>query len=117
MQIFPVSSAEDEAAFNKLPLSIYKNDANWIQPLEKDVQEVFDKKKNKSFRHGKLQRWILKNNVAETVGRIAAFTNKKYKNKGDDVIVGGVGFFECINEQAAATILLDTAKAFFERQI
>lgn len=116
MQIFPVSSAEDEAAFNKLPLAIYINDANWIQPLEKDVQEVFDIKKNKSFRHGKLQRWILKNNVAETVGRIAAFTNKKYKNKGDDVIVGGVGFFECINEQAAATILLDTAKAWLQQE-
>jgi len=29
-------------------------------------------------------------------GRIAAFVNKKYKNKGDDVPVGGIGFFECI---------------------
>ena len=48
MQIFPVSSAAAEAEFFKLPLSIYKNDANWIQPLDKDVEEVFDAKKNKA---------------------------------------------------------------------
>ena len=50
MQIFPVSSVEDEVAFFQLSLSIYKNDANWIQPLDKDVREVFDPKKN-DFTH------------------------------------------------------------------
>jgi len=36
--------------------------------------------------------------------------NKKYKNKGDDVPVGGVGFFDCINDQNAADMLFDVAK-------
>ena len=116
MQIFSVSAVADEAAFFKLPLSIYKNDANWIQPLDKDVAEVFDSKKNKAFRFGKLERWILKDNEAKIIGRIAAFTNKKYKNKGDDVAVGGVGFFECINDQTAANLLLDTAKQWLQAQ-
>ena len=49
MQIFPVSAVADEVAFFKLPLFIYKNDANWIQPLDKDVAEVFDPKKKQSF--------------------------------------------------------------------
>ncbi len=112
MQIFSVFSAEDETAFFKLPLIIYKNDPNWIQPLDKDVYEVFNEKKNKAYRHGKLQRWILKDETHRVIGRIAAFTNKKYKNKGDDIPVGGVGFFECINNLKAATLLLDTAKAW-----
>lgn len=116
MQIFSVSAVADEAAFFKLPLFIYKNDANWIQPLDKDVAEVFDSKKNKAFRFGKLERWILKDNEAKIIGRIAAFTNKKYKNKGDDVAVGGVGFFECINDQTAANLLLDTAKQWLQAQ-
>jgi len=116
MQIFPVSSPIDEAAFSKLPLLIYKNDANWIQPFNKDVQEIFDPKKNKAYRHGKLQRWILKNDDSQTIGRIAAFTNKKYRNKGDDVPVGGVGFFECINKQTAADILLNTAKNWLQQE-
>ena len=45
MQIFPVSSVEDEVVFFKLPSIIYKNDPNWIQPLDKDIAEVFDQKK------------------------------------------------------------------------
>ena len=110
MQIFPVSSEEDDVLFFELPLSIYKNDANWIQPLDKDVREVFDVKKNKAYRFGKLERWIVKNNIGVVMGRIAAFTNKKYKNKGDDVAVGGIGFFESVNDQATADLLLDTAK-------
>ena len=116
MQIFPVSFVEDEVAFFKLPSIIYKNDLNWIQPLDKDVAEVFDQKKNKAFRFGKLERWIIKDNAEKIIGRIAAFTNKKYKNKGDDVAVGGVGFFECINNQQAANLLLDTAKQWLQQQ-
>ncbi len=116
MQIFSVSSAEDEAAFFKLPLAIYKNDPNWIQPLDKDVQEVFNQKKNKAYRQGKLQRWIIKDEANAVIGRIAAFTNKKYKNKGDDVPVGGVGFFECINNLQGTTLLLDTAKAWLQQE-
>ena len=116
MQIFTVASAEDEAAFFELPLSIYKNDPNWIRPLNKDVQEVFDQKKNKAFRQGKLQRWILKDNQSRVIGRIAAFTNKKYKNNGDDVPVGGVGFFECINDQEGANNLLDSAKQWLQQE-
>ena len=116
MRIFSVSSPADEDAFFKLPLSIYKNDANWIQPLDKDVAEVFDNKKNKAFRFGKIERWILKDDLGKVIGRIAAFTNKKYKNKGDDVTVGGVGFFECINDQQAANLILDTAKKWLQEQ-
>jgi hypothetical protein len=52
----------------------------------------------------------LKDNENRLIGRIAAFTNKKYKNKGDDVPIGGVGFFDCINNQEAADMLFDVAK-------
>jgi hypothetical protein len=110
MQILPVIDISTENLFLKLPLAIYKNDQNWIQPLDKDIMEVFDDKKNKAFRNGKLQRWILNDTNGNTIGRIAAFTNTKYKNKGDDIPVGCMGFFECINDKAAANLLLDTAK-------
>jgi hypothetical protein len=110
MQIILVNNVATANLFLKLPFTIYKNDPNWIQPLDKDILEVFDESKNKSFRTGKLQRWILQNNEGNCIGRIAAFTNTKYKNKGDDIPVGCMGFFECINDKAAANLLLDTAK-------
>jgi hypothetical protein len=116
MQIIPVNDISTENLFLKLPIDIYKNDPNWIQPLDKDIVEVFDDKKNKAFRTGKLQRWILNDENGKTIGRIAAFTNTKYKNKGDDIPVGCMGFFECINDKNAATLLLDTAKKWLQTQ-
>ena len=110
MQLIPVKNAVTAKQFLQVAVTVYKDDPNWIRPLDKDIEEVFDPKKNKAFRFGEVERWILLNEEGGVIGRIAAFVNKKYKNKGDDVPVGGVGFFECINSQEAADLLLDNAK-------
>jgi hypothetical protein len=110
MQIFLVTNKVMEQQFLQLPLDIYKNDPNWIRPLDKDVTDIFDKNKNKAFRFGKAERWLLKDDSGKLIGRMAAFVNSKYKNKEDDVPVGGIGFFECIHNQDAANLLFDTAK-------
>ena len=110
MQIIPVNDKSSHQLFMRIPLIIYKNDKQWIRPLDKDVEDVFDVKKNKAFRFGKIQRWILKNEEGELIGRIAAFVNKKYKNKGDESEAGGMGFFECTNNQDAADLLFNNAK-------
>ncbi len=110
MQIFPVLDKTASELFLNVPSLIYANDPLWIQPLRKDLEEVFDVKKNKAFRFGKIQRWVLLNNHKRPIGRIAAFVNKKYKNKGDEFPVGGIGFFECIDNQDAADLLFDNAK-------
>ena len=110
MQIIPVTNKSTAQQFLQTAVVIQKNDPNWIRPLDKDIDEVFDKEKNKVFRFGEVIRWILKDDNGKLIGRIAAFINKKYKNKGDDVTVGGIGFFECINNQDAADLLFDNAR-------
>jgi hypothetical protein len=110
MTIQEVHTQEQERVFLELPLSIYQHYPNWIRPLDKDITAVFDPRKNKAFRHGTAIRWILYDENQVPAGRIAAFINKKYKSKGDDVPVGGIGFFECIHQQAAANLLFDTAR-------
>ena len=110
MQIIPVTDHTTAQQFLQAATVIHKNDPSWIRPLDKDINEVFDKSKNKAFRFGEVIRWVLKDDTGKLIGRIAAFINKKYKNKGDDIPVGGIGFFECINDQDAADLLLDNAK-------
>ncbi len=106
MQLTPVTNKNTADQFLQVAVQLYKDDTNWIRPLDKDINEVFDKNKNKAFRFGEVERWILKDEKGNLTGRIAAFINKKYKNKGDEVAVGGIGFFECINNQDAANYLL-----------
>ncbi len=110
MQLTEVTTPALATAFLRVNNIINKENPAYIYPLEKDVKEVFDQKKNKAFRFGEATRWILRDKNGKLIGRIAAFVNKKYKNKGDDGPVGGMGFFDCINDQAAADMLLDVAK-------
>lgn len=110
MQLVEVKDGQAVRDFIEVNKIINGNDPNYVQPLDKDILDVFDKKKNKAFRHGEAIRWILKSDNGKLIGRIAAFVNKKYKNKGDDGQVGGIGFFDCVNDQHAADMLFDVAK-------
>ncbi len=114
MKITEVRNHKDAQAFIQVANEIYKNDPDWIRPLDKDIEDVFDPSKNKAFRHGEAIRWILIDDKGRLLGRIAAFVNKKYKTKGDDGPVGGAGFFECIEDQSAANLLFDTAKNWLQ---
>ncbi len=111
MQIIPVTSAQTKKNFLNVCDLIYKNDANWIAPLHQDIEQVFDEKKNPFFSHGTCTRWILRDGSGNVIGRIAAFVNNN-KAYQYNVPTGGMGFFECIDDQAAAFLLFDTAKAW-----
>lgn len=110
MLLQEVTDKRTEKEFHEVNVLINKHDPNYIHPLIQDVQAVFNPKKNKTFRNGEIIRWILKDDNGNLIGRIAAFVNKKYKTKGDEGPVGGVGFFECINSQEAADMLFNVAK-------
>ncbi|MBS1609536.1 MAG: hypothetical protein JSS70_12420, partial [Bacteroidetes bacterium] len=53
MQLIEVTTPESAKEFLKVNVIINQNDANYIRPLDKDVNDVFDPKKNKTFRNGK----------------------------------------------------------------
>ncbi|MGI9542726.1 MAG: hypothetical protein ACR2MX_05665 [Cyclobacteriaceae bacterium] len=116
MQLVEVKDSKTVGEFLMLPVKLFRQEKNWIRPLDKDIEDVFDPGKNKFFRHGKIIRWILLNDQKETIGRVAAFVNNKTKNKGNDQPTGGMGFFECINDQKAANVLFDACKEWLEAE-
>ena len=109
MQILEVNNNQTKKLFLDLPRRLYKNDPNWICPLDNDITSVFDPAKNNFHKHGKCTRWILKNEKGVIIGRIAAFVNEKKAYQFEQP-TGGCGFFECIDNQDAADLLFDTAK-------
>ncbi|MBN8688033.1 MAG: hypothetical protein J0M10_13495 [Chitinophagales bacterium] len=110
MQLTEVTTAQLEKAFIQVNVVINKDDPNYIRPLDKDIKEVFNPEKNKAFRFGEATRWVLTDGDGKLIGRVAAFVNKKYRTKGDEFPVGGMGFFDCINNQDAADMLFDVAR-------
>ncbi len=110
MQLIEVNDVSTVRDFIKVNVELNRGNPNYIRPMDSEVNEVFDPGKNKAFRHGECTRWILKDGEGKLIGRIAAFVNKKYRTKGDDVAVGGIGFFDCIRDQDAADMLFDVAR-------
>ena len=96
-----------EPAFIGLPLMLYKDDPLFIAPLETEIKKIFNPAANSFFQHGHCTRWLLYDDK-KLVGRIAAFINHEKANVSGTP-TGGIGFFECINNQQAADILFTTA--------
>ncbi len=115
MVIREVVSQQEISDFLELPYIIYQGDNQWIPPLRQDIEMVFNKAKNPYFSHGTCIRWILYNDTQQPIGRIAAFINNKTKDT-EPQPTGGCGFFECINDKPAATLLFDTAKNWLVAQ-
>jgi hypothetical protein len=77
MKITEVKSKADKKAFLEVARIIYKNDNNWVCPLDNDIEAVFDPARNNFHTHGKATRWILKTMKGTFIGRVAAFINEK----------------------------------------
>lgn len=114
MNLIEVNTPALEKEFVLMAVKLYRNEKNWIRPLDQDIEGLFHPETNKLFRNGaKSMRWLLQDQNGDTIGRIAAFINPKMKEKQP---TGGVGFFECIQDQKAGFLLFDTAKAWLQTE-
>ncbi|MFP5040533.1 hypothetical protein [Parasediminibacterium sp. JCM 36343] len=116
MQIIEVNSSVTEKEFIEINATLNKGNPCFIRPLDKEVKETFNPQHNKNFKHGDAKRWIVVGGDGKTIGRIAAYINERYINRGTDFITGAVGFFDCANNQDAANLLFDTAKQWLQEQ-
>lgn len=115
MKLIEAIDQRTTADWMRLPGRIYANDPNWIPHLKQDVQKVFDPKKNKLLKEGTIVRYVLYDTGGNTIGRIAVFVNPKTAST-EVQPTGGMGFFECIDDQLAANTLLDAAREWLKQQ-
>lgn len=107
MRVIEVNDKASGNAFHEVPYLIYRNDPNWIPPLRKMVESTFNPETNNSLKKGGVCRWLLLDGE-KAVGRIAAFFVETYAYSFEQP-TGGIGFFECIDNQQAAFMLFDAA--------
>jgi hypothetical protein len=108
MQLIEVTNKKLINAFHQLPYSIYKHDKNWVAPLRMMIEDIFNPEKNNTLKKGKACRWVAYKE-GKLVGRIAAFYSSSYASQFDQP-TGGVGFFECVEEQEVADALFNVSK-------
>ncbi len=115
MNVVKVIDKKGRKEFIQVAKIIYKNDATWICPIDSEIDAIFDPEKNVYYNHGIAERWVLKDESGKLIGRIAAFIDYK-TSKVENQPTGGIGFFECVNNQEAASLLFDTAKEWLTKQ-
>ncbi|HTE25278.1 GNAT family N-acetyltransferase [Flavitalea sp.] len=113
MNLIEVKNQVQKKEFLNLPKRLFKKDPNWISPLDSDVEAVFNSDKNVFFTHGVCTRWILQDENGLTIGRVATFINYK-KSDTFPQPTGGIGFFDCVEDEAAAHFIFDHSRAWLE---
>lgn len=107
-----VLDTHQKKEFLDFPARLYQHDKNYIRPLDKDIENVFSPEKNKFYKDGKCARFLFKNNC-KTVGKVAVFINNLYEQNQP---TGGIGFFDCINNQETANFIFDYCKNWLQEK-
>jgi GNAT superfamily N-acetyltransferase len=115
MKLHRVTDKKTEKMFLDTARFIYLYDKTWVCPFDNDIKAVFDRTKNTYFRHGVVERWVLKDDAGSLTGRIAAFIDHAHANTYEQP-TGGIGYFECRDDKDAAFILFDTAKSWLKEK-
>lgn len=115
MKLIEVKTSRHKKAFLDVARKLYKDDPVWVCPLDSMIEGVFDPEKNFFYQQGEAVRWILEDDKGVLIGRVAAFINRK-KAFGYEQPTGGMGFFECINDQKAAFMLFDRCRSWLNEK-
>ncbi len=115
MQLIEINDVKGVSLFHETARIIYKGDSNWVAPLRVEIENTFTPKTNNCFRDGSAIRWVLTDDSGQLIGRVAAFINHA-KNKKINFPMGGLGFFECVNNQEAADILFDACREWLSER-
>jgi len=116
IQVQPALSRRQQRAFMSLPLEIYEGDPNWVPPIWRNQRPLVGFGSHPFYERNQGQAFLATRG-GQPVGRIVAIPNRAHIERNKEQR-GFFGFLECIDDQAVATALFDTARTWLaERDI
>ncbi len=112
MTVDEVKDKKGLKEFIKLPFMIYREDPNWVPPLNSDMVKMFSPKDNPFYDHAEVKLYIAREN-GTPVGRIAAIVDQMHISTHNEQ-AGFFGFYESVNDRMVAKMLYDTAAAWLK---
>jgi GNAT superfamily N-acetyltransferase len=110
LRVRAARTRRDLKRFINLPYRLHARDPVWVPPLRRDVELLLSRSRNPFFEHAEAEYFLAERN-GEVVGRVAAISNRLHNETHGDR-VGFFGFFESIDDQATANVLIETAAAW-----
>lgn len=108
VEILRIQDKRGLRRFLEFPYSHYRSDPYWIPQLRIAQKELLDRGKHPFYRHTDAE-FFLALRGGRVVGRVAALFDRKH-NEFHGEQAGFFGFFECEEDQPAASALLNTAR-------
>jgi GNAT superfamily N-acetyltransferase len=100
--------------FIRLPWRIYRNSPQWVPPLIFERKQFLSRKKNPFFNHAQAE-YFLARRGGRVVGRISAQIDQDF-NEAQGHDWGMFGFFECEDDQEAASALVEAAEGWLRER-
>lgn len=108
------TTKKERKQFINFPYEHYAEDEHWIPPLKMEQKKLIDEKKNPFYENGDIALFLAEQN-GTVCGRIAAIEDRRYnEHHGDDT--GFFGFFECIDDQSVADLLIKVASDWLKER-
>ncbi len=107
IEVRPLRTRADRAAFLALPARIYRDDPAWISPLLRDERRKLDPARHPFYDHGEAEFWIAWRD-GDPVGRIGAQLNY-LANFALPLLAAHFGMFEAIDDAAVFQALIGAA--------
>jgi hypothetical protein len=93
--------------FLKFPFHIYKDNQQWVPPLETDARHMLDPERNPFFNHGEALFLLALDDVGNVHGRLAVLENRKY-NQYNHRCTAFFYLFECERDFEVTQALFET---------
>ncbi len=102
-----VETRSQRRAFATFPWKIYRDDPLWVPPLLPERMKQLDPEQGTFFDHGEAEFYLAyrDGNLAGTIMAAEDISSNEHRGLNDAIF----GFFECIDDQAVADRLLESA--------
>ncbi|NGP88281.1 hypothetical protein G3569_07930 [Aliifodinibius halophilus] len=101
------TTKQERKQFINFPYEHYSDEEKWVAPLKMEQKKLIDEENNPFYDEGNIALFLAEQD-GEICGRIAAIQDRRY-NKHHDNNTGFFGFFECIDDQSVANLLIKVA--------